>query len=96
MRTALQCLAKAAELERRASRCAAPDARLEFLEAAIRWRDLARRALIHEQRAAPRVRTDRRGGCTRLDRGKGGPRIRLPGTCVSRAARLSAAHPDDG
>jgi len=52
MRTAMECLAKASEMEERASRCAAPAARIEFLEAAIRWRDLARRALIHEQRGA--------------------------------------------
>ena len=52
MRTALECLAKASELEERAARCADPDARIEFLEAAIRWRDLARRALVQEQSGA--------------------------------------------
>ena len=50
----MECLAKASELEERASECAAPFARVELLEAAIRWRDLARRALIHEQRGALR------------------------------------------
>jgi hypothetical protein len=52
MRTAVECLAKASELDERASRCAVPAERAEFLEAAVRWRDLARRALIHEQRGA--------------------------------------------
>lgn len=54
MRTAMECLAKASEMEQRASRCAMPDERVEFLDAAIRWRDLARRAWIHEQRGALR------------------------------------------
>lgn len=49
MRTAIDCLAKASEMEERAARCALPADRIEFLDAAIRWRDLARRALIHEQ-----------------------------------------------
>jgi hypothetical protein len=52
MRTALECLAKASEMEECASQCAMPFARIQFLEASIRWRDLARRALIHEQRGA--------------------------------------------
>ena len=52
MRTAMECLAKATEMEARASRCAVPAERIEFLDAAIRWRDLARRAWIHEQRGA--------------------------------------------
>lgn len=52
MRTTLECLAKASEMEERASQCAEPAARVQFLEAAIRWRDLARRALVHEQRGA--------------------------------------------
>ena len=50
MRTAIECLAKASELEERAAQCAEPAARAQFLEDAIQWRDLARRALIHEQR----------------------------------------------
>jgi len=50
MRTAIECLAKASELEERATQCAEPAARVQFLEAAIQWRDLARRALLHEQR----------------------------------------------
>lgn len=49
MRTTLECLVKASELEQRAARCAEPGARSQFLEAAIRWRDLARRAWIHEK-----------------------------------------------
>lgn len=52
MRTVFECLAKASEMEERASQCAQPFARIQFLEASIRWRDLARRALIHEQRDA--------------------------------------------
>ena len=52
MRTAMECLAKASELEDCAARCAAPAARIQYLEAAIHWRDLARRALVHEQRGA--------------------------------------------
>ncbi|MEA3028938.1 MAG: hypothetical protein QOG13_263 [Sphingomonadales bacterium] len=47
-----ECLAKASALEERAAQCAEPDARIEFLEAAIRWRDLARRALVHEHSRA--------------------------------------------
>jgi len=52
MRTAIECLAKASELEERATRCAEPAARSQYLEAAIYWRDLARRALIHAHRGA--------------------------------------------
>jgi hypothetical protein len=50
MRTACECLAKASELEARADQCSAPAARAAYLEVAMSWRDLARRALIHEQR----------------------------------------------
>jgi len=53
MRTAIECLAKAAELEERAASCAEPAARAQFLEAAIYWRDLARRALLQEHYGAP-------------------------------------------
>jgi hypothetical protein len=52
MVTVQECLAKASALEERAAQCAEPDARIEFLEAAIRWRDLARRALVHEHSRA--------------------------------------------
>lgn len=48
MLTAVECLAKASELEERAVRCGVPADRIEFLDAATRWRDLARRALVHE------------------------------------------------
>ncbi len=48
MLTAIECLAKASELEERAARCGVPADRIEFLDAATRWRDLARRALVHE------------------------------------------------
>lgn len=49
MRTALECLAKAAEMEDRALDCSDFAVRIQYLDASIRWRDLARRALIHEQ-----------------------------------------------
>lgn len=52
MRTAMECLAKASEMEERGRQCAEPAARAQYLEAAIRWRDLARRALIQEQHDA--------------------------------------------
>jgi hypothetical protein len=52
MRTASECLAKASELEALAEQCSAPPARAAYLEVATYWRDLARRALIHEQREA--------------------------------------------
>ena len=52
MRSAIECLAKASEMEERASQSALPATRMQFLEAAIRWRDLARRAWVHEQRGA--------------------------------------------
>lgn len=54
MRTAMECLAKASEMEERARLCAEPAARVQYLETAIRWRDLARRALIHAQYDAVR------------------------------------------
>ncbi len=57
MRTAIECLAKASELEERASRCAVSAERAEFLDAATRWRDLARRALVHENAPALRGQT---------------------------------------
>lgn len=49
MRTTLECLAKASEMEERAAQCAIPLIRSQYLDAATRWRDLARRALIHDQ-----------------------------------------------
>jgi hypothetical protein len=52
MRTALECLAKASEMEERASQCAMLLTRSHYLDAAIRWRDLARRALIQDQLGA--------------------------------------------
>jgi hypothetical protein len=52
MRTASECLAKASELEARADQCSAPATRAAYLQVATSWRDLARRALIHEQREA--------------------------------------------
>jgi hypothetical protein len=49
MRTAIECLAKASELEDRASQCAMLFTRSQYLDTAIHWRILARRALIREQ-----------------------------------------------
>ena len=52
MRTALECLAKASEMEKCAAQSALPALHYQYLEAAIHWRELARRALVQEQRAA--------------------------------------------
>ncbi len=52
MRTALECLARASEMEERAAQSALPALHYQYLDAAVRWRDLARRALVQEQRAA--------------------------------------------
>ena len=49
MRTVMECLAKAAEMDERAKQCAMLKTRAEFLAAAMHWRNLARRALIHDQ-----------------------------------------------
>lgn len=45
----MECLAKAAEMDERAKQCAMLKTRAEFLAAAMHWRNLARRALIHDQ-----------------------------------------------
>lgn len=52
MRSALECLAKASEMEERAAQSASPALHYQYLDAAIHWRELARRALLQEQRAA--------------------------------------------
>jgi len=52
MRTAMECLAKASEMDERAASCADLAMRVQFLEAAWGWRDLARRALVHERGGA--------------------------------------------
>jgi hypothetical protein len=39
-------------MEDRAARSALPALHYQYLEAAIHWRELARRALVQEQRAA--------------------------------------------
>ena len=54
MRSAIECLAKASEMEERASQCATLLTRSHYLDNAMRWRDLARRALIHDQLGASR------------------------------------------
>lgn len=51
MRTALECLAKASEMEERAAQSALPTLHYQYLDAAVHWRELARRALVQEQRA---------------------------------------------
>jgi len=52
MRTTFECLAKASEMEDCASQCAMLFTRSHYLDAAMHWRILARRALIREQRGA--------------------------------------------
>jgi len=52
MRTTLECLAKASEMEERASQCAMLFTRSHYLDTAMHWRILAGRALIREQRRA--------------------------------------------
>jgi hypothetical protein len=39
-------------MEERAAQSALPTLHYQYLDAAVRWRDLARRALVHEQCAA--------------------------------------------
>lgn len=53
MLSAQACLAKASEMEACAATCATLSYRAEFLDAAMRWRDLARRAWIHEHNDKP-------------------------------------------
>ena len=50
MLTAVECLAKAAEMDERAMECAAVEACAEYFELAQQWRELARRALAQDQR----------------------------------------------
>ncbi|MDB5456909.1 MAG: hypothetical protein JWP92_2494 [Caulobacter sp.] len=50
MLTAVECLAKAAEMDDRALQCGATETRVEFFELAQQWRELARRALAQDQR----------------------------------------------
>ena len=48
MRSMMECLDKAAEMDRRAARCDMPEAaetRAQFLKLSVRWRQLAVRAL---------------------------------------------------
>ena len=52
MRTVAECLAKASEMEERAAQSALPALHYQYLDAAVHWRDLARRALVQEQRAS--------------------------------------------
>lgn len=47
MLSVTECLAKASEMETRGAASPTLALRAEYLDAAIRWRDLARRALIH-------------------------------------------------
>jgi hypothetical protein len=52
MLTAVECLAKAVEMDSRAALSGATETRAEFLELAQHWRELARRALAQDQRQA--------------------------------------------
>ncbi len=49
MRTAMECLAKAAEMNMRGEDCGIPETRSAFLDLETGWRDLARRALRQEK-----------------------------------------------
>lgn len=49
MLTAIECLARASEMDESARRCATLKERAEFRDSAIRWRDLARRALMQDK-----------------------------------------------
>ena len=51
MFTAVQCFAKAEELDQKAARSLPPDARDDYRAMAREWRRLACRALIQDQRA---------------------------------------------
>jgi hypothetical protein len=70
MRTVVECLAKAAEMNMRAEDCDVAETRAEFFELGIRWRDLARRALRQDKwsemrgrapTGSPTVRADHKG-----------------------------------
>jgi hypothetical protein len=45
MRSMMECLAKAAEMDERAAQCDVPEAHAVYLKLALRWRELALRAL---------------------------------------------------
>ncbi|HEY5409120.1 MAG TPA: hypothetical protein VIJ94_00210 [Caulobacteraceae bacterium] len=49
LRTVLDCLSKASELEVRGASCGATEVGAEFIELGLRWRDLARRALRQDK-----------------------------------------------
>ncbi len=53
MRTSIDCLAKADELEAGAIQSSSPDMRARFLDIARYWRDLARQALAQDVTLAP-------------------------------------------
>ncbi len=50
MRTADECLAKAADLERSAERCASVSAKADYRDMARRWRDVATQATWQDAR----------------------------------------------
>jgi hypothetical protein len=49
MRSMMECLDKAAEMDARAAQCRAPEARAQFLKLGLGWRELAVRALRQDQ-----------------------------------------------
>ncbi len=57
MFTVAQCLAKAMELEQRASEDHAPHVCADFSDMALQWRRLAGRAMVQDQRDAAMRRT---------------------------------------
>lgn len=57
MFTVAQCLAKAMELEQRASEEHAPHVCADFSDMALQWRRLAGRAMVQDQRDAAMRRT---------------------------------------
>lgn len=57
MFTVAQCLAKAMEIEQRASEDHAPHVCADFSDMALQWRRLAGRAMVQDQRDAAMRRT---------------------------------------
>jgi hypothetical protein len=49
MRSMMECLAKAADMDQFAAKCDTPHGRALFLKLALRWRELALRALRQDQ-----------------------------------------------
>jgi hypothetical protein len=49
MRSMMECLDKAVEMDARAAQCRASEARAQFLKLGLGWRELAVRALRQDQ-----------------------------------------------